>query len=276
MIKYIIIFSIIIVGSVIFLIGFLTKKKYNDFVLENSLCLKQLNEINSRYNFYPFISFDQYHTYDNENFYDTVYCRDYLIYQLQYIKQEICRQIGRVTINNQLYSKYISEIQSIRFGQFQVSTGRLKTKKLLKSEKRLTEKRIYCAPVTRFALKVTLYCSKINGQVYKQKSDIFFADDILALIKRLNNKSGNYFHDREIWEAICRVERGKVSNKMRFSIYARDGYRCRNCGVSERYAKLEIDHIIPIAKGGKTTYNNLQTLCHKCNVEKGDSIYSIY
>ena len=92
-----------------------------------------------------------------------------------------------------------------------------------------------------------------------------------SLVKeRLNKKRGTYFTDREIWNAICRVERGKVSNKMRFSIYARDRYRCCRCGASGRFVQLEIDHIIPIAKGGKSTYDNLQTLCHNCNVEKGD------
>ncbi|MBO4983778.1 MAG: HNH endonuclease [Clostridia bacterium] len=59
---------------------------------------------------------------------------------------------------------------------------------------------------------------------------------------------------------------------MRFSLYQRDGYRCLKCGISQEYANLEIDHIVPIAKGGKSTYNNLQTLCHRCNVAKGDSI----
>ena len=69
------------------------------------------------------------------------------------------------------------------------------------------------------------------------------------------------------------VSKGEISNKMRFAIYERDGYRCRRCGVRDGYARLEIDHIIPIAKGGKSTYDNLQTLCHDCNVEKGDSLY---
>lgn len=59
---------------------------------------------------------------------------------------------------------------------------------------------------------------------------------------------------------------------MRFEIYARDGYKCCRCGKSGQYVSLEIDHIIPISKGGKSTYDNLQTLCHQCNVEKGDSI----
>lgn len=35
---------------------------------------------------------------------------------------------------------------------------------------------------------------------------------------------------------------------------------------------LEIDHIIPIAKGGKSTYDNLQTLCHRYNIKKGDKL----
>ena len=35
---------------------------------------------------------------------------------------------------------------------------------------------------------------------------------------------------------------------------------------------LEIDHIIPLSKGGQTTENNLQTLCWKCNRNKGSKI----
>ena len=124
----------------------------------------------------------------------------------------------------------------------------------------------------RFFLTVRLNCSKINGIIYASKKETFSADTILTLIKRLRNKVGSFFCDREIWNALCRVERGKVSNKMRFAIYERDGYRCRNCGISQSYAQLEIDHIIPIAKGGKSTPDNLQTLCHKCNVEKGKKL----
>ena len=57
---------------------------------------------------------------------------------------------------------------------------------------------------------------------------------------------------------------------MRFAIYKRDNYRCRKCG--RQTDDLEVDHIIPIAKGGKSTYDNLQTLCHRCNSKKSDNI----
>ena len=56
---------------------------------------------------------------------------------------------------------------------------------------------------------------------------------------------------------------------MRFAVYKRDNNRCRKCGSRHN---LEIDHIIPIAKGGKTTFDNLQTLCKRCNEEKSDTI----
>ena len=128
-------------------------------------------------------------------------------------------------------------------------------------------------PITEFNLKVTLFCSKINGDIYLKKSQLFDGDLVESLISRLNNKRGSFYQDKEIWDALCRVERGKVSNKMRFAIYQRDGYMCKICGRTEMSDYLEIDHIKPIAKGGKSTYDNLQTLCRRCNKHKGDDYW---
>lgn len=267
-----IIAAIVLIWITIFFIYYLTQKKYHDFILENSICLKQLEEINHHYNFYPYISFDQFHTYDNEKLFDTISCMDYLIYQLQYIKKSLFNQINKINTNNLQYSKYLNEIQTVlQLGQYSSPIKKLNLDKLMSIEHKVIEKHIY-TPITQFYLTVTLYCSTISGKVYCKKSEIFSANDIFSLEKRLNNRTGNFYNDHEIWAALCRVERGKVSNRMRFLIYERDGYRCRKCGISGRYTQLEIDHIIPISKGGKSTYDNLQTLCHKCNVEKGNTV----
>lgn len=57
--------------------------------------------------------------------------------------------------------------------------------------------------------------------------------------------------------------------------YVRDDFTCKKCGISikkEPNLLLEIDHIIPLSKGGLTTEDNLQTLCWKCNRSKGAKI----
>lgn len=260
--------------TIFFIVRNVIQKKYTDFVLQNSIYLKKLQEINCKYKFFSHIDFNQSHTYDNENFYRDIACLDYLIYQLQFISTKVIDQINKEEQNNILYAEYQKEVIALtEAGKFLIDIGKLKYDKLVATEKRLINQTICAKPNTNFYINVTLYCSQINGHIYAKKSEIYYADDILALIKRLRNRNGTFYNDREIWNSICRVERGKVSNKMRFSIYQRDGYRCRKCGVSQRYTQLEVDHIIPIAKGGKSTYNNLQTLCHKCNTKKGDNLY---
>jgi len=53
----------------------------------------------------------------------------------------------------------------------------------------------------------------------------------------------------------------------RFLVFKRDLYRCRMCGRSG--VEIEVDHIVPVCKGGTDRLDNLQTLCRKCNRGKG-------
>ena len=57
---------------------------------------------------------------------------------------------------------------------------------------------------------------------------------------------------------------------LRKEIMKRDHYTCQMCGkFMPDEVGLHIDHIVPIAKGGKTVPSNLQVLCSKCNGAKG-------
>lgn len=56
----------------------------------------------------------------------------------------------------------------------------------------------------------------------------------------------------------------------RVNIYARDGYRCQYCGVRCTLAELTYDHVIPRARGGRTTWENIVTCCYPCNGKKGN------
>ena len=53
------------------------------------------------------------------------------------------------------------------------------------------------------------------------------------------------------------------------AVWNRDGGKCCICGSKE---ELEFDHIIPISKGGATSFRNLQLLCKTCNIRKSDNI----
>jgi hypothetical protein len=52
-------------------------------------------------------------------------------------------------------------------------------------------------------------------------------------------------------------------------VWQRDGGRCVDCGSKE---KLCFDHIVPFSKGGSNAVRNLQLLCEKCNLSKGNRI----
>lgn len=67
--------------------------------------------------------------------------------------------------------------------------------------------------------------------------------------------------------------RENISPTLRFSILKRDGFRCRYCGQDASDGiKLEIDHILPVSKGGETVESNLQTTCFSCNRGKRDRL----
>ena len=92
-------------------------------------------------------------------------------------------------------------------------------------------------------------------------------ETIVQLIGILENKLTD--------AAFRKEQRALMTKALRESIKKRDHYTCCECGNSihkEPNLLLEIDHIIPVSKGGKTEENNLQTLCWKCNRSKSNKI----
>ena len=61
--------------------------------------------------------------------------------------------------------------------------------------------------------------------------------------------------------------------RLRFKVLARDHFKCCICGASpssDPAVELHVDHIKPWSKGGETVFENLQTLCSKCNLGKSN------
>ncbi|MCM3131220.1 HNH endonuclease [Paenibacillus polysaccharolyticus] len=89
------------------------------------------------------------------------------------------------------------------------------------------------------------------------------------------NKFVDYLNTLVKFRKSIAGQRALMTSALREKMKVRDHYTCQSCGISaynEKHLLLEIDHIIPLSKGGETTESNLQTLCWKCNRTKGSKI----
>lgn len=68
-------------------------------------------------------------------------------------------------------------------------------------------------------------------------------------------------------------ERVALSKSLRFKIFQRDSFTCNYCGSKPPMVVLEVDHIIPVVKGGDNMEENLITSCFDCN--RGKSTKSL-
>jgi len=58
----------------------------------------------------------------------------------------------------------------------------------------------------------------------------------------------------------------------RENIYQRDSHTCQYCGTKFTSKDLNLDHVIPRDKGGRSTWENVVTSCITCNTRKGNKL----
>lgn len=63
---------------------------------------------------------------------------------------------------------------------------------------------------------------------------------------------------------------GRITKKIRFEVFKRDEFTCTYCGQKPPAVVLEVDHVIPVARGGQDAIENLTTSCFDCNRGKSD------
>ena len=102
------------------------------------------------------------------------------------------------------------------------------------------------------------------------------AEEAILLIKKQVFLDDNRLKKlRQEVEAIERVieqigiKRIAIPETVKLVVYARDEGKCVRCGSNQ---KLHFDHVIPVAKGGGNSENNIQLLCDYCNLQKSDKI----
>jgi 5-methylcytosine-specific restriction endonuclease McrA len=55
----------------------------------------------------------------------------------------------------------------------------------------------------------------------------------------------------------------------RRNVLLRDGFTCQYCGARPPVRDLNLDHVLPRSRGGRSTWDNLVASCRTCNIKKG-------
>lgn len=112
-------------------------------------------------------------------------------------------------------------------------------------------------------------CNVVTSYGTKRKS---FCSDVC---------SKKYFNRIRRSKERARLRHVKVEHVDPIKVFERDAWRCKICYKktpkeyrgSIRDLAPELDHILPLSKGGEHSYANTQCTCRKCNQMKGNAIY---
>lgn len=97
------------------------------------------------------------------------------------------------------------------------------------------------------------------------------------------SKSCEVKHRHQVHDPLRRARKrnARVEKVNPTVVFDRDGWRCQICqkrtprrlrGTTADLAP-ELDHIVPLTRGGEHSYKNTQCACRKCNARKGKTIY---
>jgi 5-methylcytosine-specific restriction endonuclease McrA len=120
----------------------------------------------------------------------------------------------------------------------------------------------HCPSPRRDGMSIHFRCENCESKpkllIYQHKGQTFIEWDKTTVVE-------SSLEERQF-------KREPIRPSVRFQVLKRDGYACQICGATAADgAKLEIDHIFPVGRGGQNDEENLQVLCRNCNIGKSDS-----
>lgn len=262
---------IVVIVATVYIIYRNHENKLNKKVDGVSLRIKELKQLNEtiRFNKIDENIYISKH-YDNKSNYNKIEPAYLMAAELRENIENYSIYIRLIQENREKEIKYFKKIDEILEKKCFVdySVLQMSEKSYKKRELKLFDELIL-PTYTNCNFEVVMSYSSPKGRVNLSKSDVF---DFEQMLVSFNSISRSYL-DRETYKKLSKVERGEVSDSLRYDVMNRDGFRCVICGASANEGvRLHVDHIIPIAKGGKSSINNLRTLCERCNVGKSDKI----
>lgn len=235
-------------------------KKEEIEVINKSDKIKKLNEINKKYSFKKI-------TNCKRKIIEREFSRKslYNVKSIDVIRYNIENNIDfiRTDIENAIYNIKMLDDYNKEVNKLTLIKSNNTSKKFNKIENRIFNKLIYKKEDFLINVKLIVYYRSNSGKINENiKTLITF----LELVNIYNAwQQGNKYCETQ------KRERRIMNDDIRYNVLKRDNFQCQLCGATAKDgAKLHVDHIIPVSKGGKTIMSNLQTLCDRCNIGKSN------
>lgn len=261
----------IIVFFAILLIWLVKEEQEKKTVRETSVLLKKLSELNTEYPFHLNLqgryvyrkalpSKPKFDRYEIADFFDECLLGN----------SGLCDISDAFLKNRKLYQEYSDRIRELKseITEEQAKKLHISCKKYRKIEQDLFLKQVL-RPFLNCEIECVVSYDSPQGRNHYSKSEKYRIDDVMPRFNALQQRIA--LQNSE--EARRKRARSQMTDKLRYTILKRDGFRCVLCGRgSDDGAQLEVDHIFPVSKGGETVPKNLRTLCKECNRGKRDEI----
>lgn len=135
----------------------------------------------------------------------------------------------------------------------------------------------YAIHITSWQRAISLvYCD--HASVVDEEYKTYNFEDWRALSEEIREHPAGFVRTPTFRIAIPEVIALKFYDKLpptdvkftRRNIYDHYNYRCCYCGKRFPTSELNLEHIMPVSRGGKTDWSNIVIACIPCNTQKGD------
>lgn len=242
-----------------------------EFVKSHSQCIYAIKNLNQNYNFKEFDAHPRYKKYCNSKVqFDNFDIDNHMLLTIEDSPDYFINLVKVIKYNRQKYSQYDYQFNTTlnnirnRCDYDRLTANSIIETNEFKSIEVVECKKLKKTTITDFMIELTVcYCSP-RGRNHYQRTYKFTCADIESYLQNYNQMRQN--------KASAIYQRQLVTPKLRYEILRRDGFKCVICGRTRNDgAKLHVDHIKPVSKGGLTEESNLRTLCDMCNLGKSDS-----
>lgn len=245
------------------------KIKNNNKVKSISNKYKKVVEINNKYKFNNLGKIKRKiveNEYSHKS-YDSARANSILLYHIENNENNIREFILNAYRNKKMYDEYLKEIEQItdKTDSKIIEEIGFNEEKFNKIEKRIIDEIIINESIYDISINVVVSYITNSGKYSYSKNKIVKYQELCDIYMQWRNSKK--------YDETSKRERKYMNDKLRYDVLKRDNFKCKKCGISAKDgAKLHVDHIIPVSKGGKTTISNLQTLCDRCNLGKSDKL----